>query len=181
LSHNLFFALWPDNDVRERIASAAERLKATHSPRGRWIKPHRYHLTLRYLGAHATLPEPLLAAAYDAGDSVRAAAFDFALDTAGSFRNRDIPWWLGCHEMPAGLHVLWDALADALSMNGFGSEEHAKRVAHVTILRDAARRLADESIAPVGWPVRDFVLVDSVIGGASSYTILRRWRLAGIA
>jgi 2'-5' RNA ligase len=180
VSHNLFFALWPDDDVRERIASAARRLEETHAPHGRWIGPHRYHLTLRYLGAHATLPEPLLATAHAAGDAVRTRAFEFALDIAGSFRNRDIPWWLGCREIPAGLHALWNALADALSANGAGAEEHVKRVAHVTLLRDADRRLADESIEPVAWPVHEFVLIDSVIGGASSYTILRRWPLAGV-
>ena len=63
MSHNLFFALWPDDDVRARIASAARQLKKAHAPRGRWIEPHRYHLTLRYLGAHATVPDALLAAA----------------------------------------------------------------------------------------------------------------------
>ena len=91
MSHNLFFALWPDDDVRERIASAAQQLKKTHAPRGRWIKPHRYHLTLRYLGEHAALPDSLLAACHAAGDAVRAASFRFALDTAASFANRKIP------------------------------------------------------------------------------------------
>ncbi|HET7925134.1 MAG TPA: 2'-5' RNA ligase family protein, partial [Rhodanobacteraceae bacterium] len=132
MSHNLFFALWPDDDVRERIASAAEWLRKTHAPRGRWIKPHRYHLTLRYLGAHATLPEPLLAAARAAGDAVRGSAFDFALDRAGSFRNRDVPWWLGCRTMPPALDALWDALWSALADNGIATAEHGARIAHVT-------------------------------------------------
>ena len=177
MSHNLFFALWPDDDVRERIASAAERLKETHAPRGRWIRRDRYHMTLRYLGAHATLPQPLLAAAHAAGDAVRAPPFDFALDEAGSFRNRDIPWWLGCAAMSPSLDALFGALADALTGNGIAREEHAKRVAHVTILRDADRPLAREPIEPIPWPVHELVLVDSVIGGAATYTILRRWSL----
>jgi 2'-5' RNA ligase len=178
VSHNLFFALWPDDDVRERIASAARRLKEAHAPRARWIKADRYHLTLRFLGTHATLPASLLAAANVAGDAVRASAFDFALDRAGSFRNRDIPWWLGCRAMPAGLDALWDALAGALDANGIADEERSRRVAHVTIARDADRVLHDEAIAPIEWPVRDFVLVDSRLGAASAYTILRRWPLA---
>lgn len=179
MSHNLFFALWPDDDVRAGIASAAQRLKASHAPRGRWIKPHRYHLTLRYLGEHSTLPEPLLAACHAAGDAVRVSSFSFALDAAGSFANRKIPWWLGCHAMPAALDALWDDLSRGLRANGIATEEPAPRVAHVTIARDADRQLAPERIAPIAWPVRDFVLVDSVLGAESSYTILRRWPLDG--
>lgn len=179
MSHNLFFALWPDDDVRERIASAARRLKDAHAPRARWLRADRYHLTLRFLGTHATLPESLRAAANAGGDAVRASAFDFALDRAGSFRNRDIPWWLGCSAMPAGLDALWDALAATLASNGIADEERSRRVAHVSIARDADRVLDDEAIAPIAWPVRDFVLVDSRLGAGSTYTILRRWRLAG--
>ena len=178
VSHNLFFALWPDDDVRERIASAARHLKQVHAPRGRWIGPDRYHLTLRFLGEHSTLPDPLIAACRAAGDAVRAAPFSFALDVAASFSNRRIPWWLGCHAMPAPLDALWSALAESLAANGIAQDEPTPRAAHVTILRDADRRLAPEPIDPISWSVDDFVLVDSAIGAASSYRIVHRWPLA---
>ncbi len=178
VSHHFFFALWPDDDVRGHIASAAEHLKRAHAPRGRWIKPHRYHLTLSYLGEHATLPDALIAASYAAGDAVRAPSFDFALDTAGSFANRKIPWWLGCDAMPDALDTLWSSIAHNLRVNGITLDEPTPRVAHVTILRDADQRLAPERIAPIAWPVRDFVLIDSRLGAQSSYAILRRWPLA---
>jgi len=180
VSHNLFFALWPDDDVRERIAMAAQRLKQAHAPRGRWIKPHRYHLTLRYLGEHSTLPASLSRACHAAGDGVRAPSFSFALDAAGSFANRKIPWWLGCHAMPGALDALWESLSRGLAANGVTNEEAAQRVAHVTILRDADKRLAPERIEPIAWPVREFALVDSLLGAASGYTILQRWQLDGI-
>ena len=179
MSHHLFFALWPDDDTRERIASAAEQLKRTHAPRGRWIRPHRYHLTLRFLGEHATLPDPLIAACRAAGDAVRAPPFSFALDAAGSFANRKIPWWLGCHAMPDALDALWSALALHLRAHGIAPNEPAPRVAHVTILRGADRRLAIERIDPIEWAVGEFVLVDSALGAAPSYTILQRWPLGG--
>jgi 2'-5' RNA ligase len=177
VSHNLFFALWPDDEVRERIASAARHLKSVHAPRGRWVKPHRYHLTLHYLGEHSTLPGPLLAACRAAGDVVRASSFPFTLDMAGSFANREIPWWLGCHAMPRALAALWENLAQGLRANGIANDEPAPRVAHVTVLRDADRHLAPEPIEPVAWPVREFALVDSRLGAESGYTILQRWQL----
>jgi 2'-5' RNA ligase len=177
MSHNLFFALWPDDDVRERIVSASQHLKKRHAPRGRWIKPHRYHLTLRFLGEYSTLPDPLIAACRAAGDAVRAPPFSFSLDAAGSFPNRKIPWWLGCHAMPDALDALWSALAQSLDANGIAPDEPAPRVALVTVLRDADRRLTAERIEPIDWTVGDFVLVDSALGAEPDYTILQRWPL----
>jgi len=177
VAHNLFFALWPDDEVRERIASAARQLKNARAPNGRWISPQRYHLTLRFLGEHSTLPDPLIAACRSAGEAVRSAPFSFALDVAASFPNRRIPWWLGCHAMPDALDALWTALAESLAENGIAQDEPTPRAAHVTILRDADKRLAPEPIDPITWFVDGFVLVDSAFGAESSYRILHRWPL----
>jgi 2'-5' RNA ligase len=177
VSHNLFFALWPDADVRASIDAAARRLKERHAPRGRWIKPHRYHLTLHYLGEHAELPAELVAAACAAGNSVRSPAFDFALDIAASFANRKIPWWLGCRETAPGLAALWDGISAGLRTHGYRIPDAADPVAHVTILRDADHALPTTPIAPIEWRVGEFVLIDSLLGLESGYTVLRRWAL----
>jgi 2'-5' RNA ligase len=173
VSHNLFFALRPDDGVRERIADVARQLKLEQQPAGRWIKPHRYHLTLRFLGTHAVLPDALVADAFATGDRVRLPAFEFVLDVAGSFANPSIPWWIGCRENSAGLARLWDAISA-----GFGdTRAEAHRVPHVTILRDADRRLRATPIASITWRVDDFVLIDSSLGAESKHAVLRRWHL----
>lgn len=176
VSHNLFFALQPGDEIRAQIEAAAQRLKSEHPASGRWVKPHRYHLTLRYLGAHSTLPETLVSAASACGDRVRVPAFAFALDIADSFANRSIPWWVGCREMPPGLDALWDALSKNLDARGFSAPAE-DRAPHVTILRDAGRLLPTAPIEPIAWPVAEFVLVDSLLGPQASHTVLRRWRL----
>ena len=173
--HNLFFALRPGEDVRDRIEAVARQLESEHAPAGRWLKPHRYHMTLCYLGAHAHVPDALVADALAAGDSVRAPAFGFVLDIAGSFGNPGIPWWVGCNETAPALAALCDAIAAGLSSHPDGG---AHRVPHVTILRDGDRRLPQTSIAPIPWSVDDFVLIDSLIGPESKHTVLRRWRLS---
>jgi len=177
VSHNLFFALQPDEKVRAQIEAVAHRLKNENSASGRWVKPHRYHLTLRYLGAHGTLPEALLTAADDCGDRVHAPPFAFALDIAGSFANRSIPWWIGCGHMPPGLGALWDAISAGLAPHGLPAPAE-DRAPHVTILRDADRRLIPMPIEPIAWRVEEFVLVDSLLGPGASHTVLRRWRLS---
>ena len=50
--YRLFFALLPDEATRARIHQAAVQLQAQHAPRGRWIDPGRYHLTLQFLGSY---------------------------------------------------------------------------------------------------------------------------------
>lgn len=177
VSHNLFFALLPSDEIRAQIEAAAQRLKSEHPGSGRWVKPHRYHLTLRYLGAHTTLPAALLAAACDGGDRVHAPAFAFALDTAGSFANRSIPWWIGCQHMPSGLDALWEAISTGLDAHGLPAPTE-NGVPHVTILRDADRLLSAVPIEPIAWSVEEFVLVDSLLGPQASHTVLRHWRLS---
>ncbi|HVT31852.1 MAG TPA: RNA 2',3'-cyclic phosphodiesterase [Rhodanobacteraceae bacterium] len=176
-ARNLFFALCPGEGTRDAIAAQAERLKRGHAPRGRWIKPHRYHLTLHFLGTHAHLPDALVAAALAAGDEVRASPFEFALDRAGSFANRSIPWWLGCARPDAGLAMLHDGIAAALRAGGRRIRNGKRLVAHVTVLRDADRALPPTPIEPISWPVAEFVLIDSLLGEQASHAVLRRWPL----
>jgi len=176
-SHNLFFALWPDDELRERIAAAAAHLRETHAPHGRWINARRYHLTALFLGHHAALPESLVAGALAAGDAARVAPFDFELDVAGSFANRSIPWWLGCRAQVPELLALRAALHDGLRSAGVSVREETAHVAHVTILRDANRNLPPTSIEPIAWPVRDFVLIDSAPNSPTGYEVLRHWSL----
>jgi 2'-5' RNA ligase len=176
--HRLFFALWPDEGVRDGIAAAAASLRGAHAPRGRWIGRHRYHLTLQFLGDSSALREDIARDAMRAAGGVRAAAFDLDLDLAGSFGNRSIPWWLGCAQAPPALQQLFDGLGGNLLRAGVRAQDGKALVPHVTVLRDADRRLPPTPIAPVRWPVREFVLVHSVIGRQSAYHLLGRWPLA---
>jgi len=177
-SHNLFFALWPSDSVRVAIEAAAGRLRQEHQPAGRWIARHRYHMTLHYLGNHDAVPQPLADFACAAGGRVRAAAFDVPLDTAASFsNNKQIPWWLGCHETPPDLRALWRAIRKEFGETGQRALRNAALIPHVTILRDAVVPLPPTPIPPIRWPVSEFVLIDSVLGSTPSYQLLGRWPL----
>ena len=176
--HRLFFALWPDDAVRDRVAAAASALRESHAPRGRWINPHRYHLTLQFLGDSDRVREDVATAAMRAAASVQVPPFDLVLDIAGSFRNRSVPWWLGCAAAPPALQTLWTSLGAALLRAGVRVESGKALVPHVTVLRDAHPMLPQTPIAPVPWPVRDFVLVHSVLGRQSAYHLLGRWPLS---
>lgn len=177
-THRLFFALWPGPDVRARLHRLAQDLEAAQASGGRLINPHRYHLTLQFLGDFDRLPQALAHSALAAAESVRAPAFGLRVDRAGSFANREIPWWLGSAEPDPGLALLWDRLGLALAKAGVkivsGHRAHAP---HVTVVRGAARGLGPLAVEPVEWRVDRFVLLHSVLGARSEYTVLGEWRL----
>ena len=174
--HNLFFALWPDDATRQQIAAAAAELKQQHQPQGRWIKPHRYHLTLKFLGEYAPLPPGLIERASVAAGNVRADAFMLKLDQTGSFANRAIPWWLGCSQAAGGLHRLSSDLHDALRLAGIRMLS-SRLVPHVTVLRDGIAPLATTPIPAIQWPVDEFVLIDSRLGAHAEYRIVAKFAL----
>ena len=180
-THRLFFALWPDEATRARLHEAAMGLRARHAPGGRWIGAHRYHLTLQFLGDFNERPAAVVEAAQVAAARVQVAPFMLSFDRVGSFRNRSIPWWLGCAQAPDGLRQLWESLGAELARGGVRVASGKGFVPHLTVLRDAARGLPSEPAGPVDWPVRSFALIDSQFGAHTAYTVLREWPLAAAA
>jgi RNA 2',3'-cyclic 3'-phosphodiesterase len=174
--HRLFFALWPDEDVRRAIAARAADVAAACAPGGRPSAPGRYHLTLQFLGTFKPLPSALVDRAIAAADSVRAQAFSLMLDRVGSFERNRV-WWLGPGAAPPGLQSLHERLGAALAATGLPPDEDATRfVPHVTLGRKLQQRFEPRATKPLAWVVRDFVLVDSA-AGEPDYRILRRWPL----
>lgn len=176
--HRLFFALLPDESTRERLHQAAQGLKATHAPQGRWINPRRYHLTLQFLGDFDSLPPPVVQQASAAAAMARVAPFTLLVDRAGSFRNRAIPWWLGPAQDVAPLNALWDDLGKALARAGVRLPAGQGFRPHVTVLRDAGAALPETAIEPIEWRVEAFTLVHSVLGAHSAYSPLGTWALS---
>ncbi|MGH8085431.1 MAG: RNA 2',3'-cyclic phosphodiesterase [Lysobacter sp.] len=175
--HRLFFALWPGDQLRQGIADTASRLLQHHDAGGRRIGPHRYHLTLQFLGDYAELPPSLVEQAKTAATTLEVAPFELVLDRAGSFRNRSIPWWLGCEVIPDGLQHLWNGLGHALARTGVRVQSGKTLVPHVTILRDARQPLPLVPIQPLRWTVDSFALIHSELGARNAYTEVGRWTL----
>jgi len=174
--HRLFFALWPDDVVRQHMAETAAQLRTQHAPRGRWLGAHRYHLTLQFLGDFDSLRLSLVEDACKAADTLQQPAFDLPLDQVGSFRGSRV-WWLGCERTPDGLQGLWEALGLALARAGVRTRASHALTPHVTLLRDAVETLPATPMAPIVWPVREFVLIHSQLGSRNAYDVLRRWPL----
>ena len=165
----LFFALWPDAPLREAIAQAARVAARGAGVSGKRVHDEKLHLTLAFLGELDAAAE---AKAVQAAATVRAPAFDLALDQVGSFFRSKV-LWVGIREAPAPLTGLSQALRAALEGAGVAFDPKAL-APHVTCFRDARPPLRPAAIEPLPWPVRDFALVHSAAG---QYHVVSQWRL----
>lgn len=167
-TRRLFFALWPDEDIRLGIVDRRERLGRVGRRR---VSDHNLHLTLVFLGDQPADRLPEFEAAVD---EMSGAGCRLELDRFGWFARARVLWLGG--EAPGPLAALQAELQRRMLELGLRLDERPFRP-HVTLFRQVSRqpRLADPE--PLAWPIRDFVLVESVPG--TPYRVLRRWELSG--
>ncbi len=167
----LFFALWPEPEVRRALVAADRRL----GREGRRVAADKLHLTLVFLGA---TPADRQACFSTAAAAVPGEPFELVLDRFGYFPRPRV-LWLGSSQPPAALDRLVAALVPALARCGFVPESRPF-APHVTLRRKARRLPALQPETPVVWPVRDFCLCESASTPEGvQYRVLERWPLAG--
>jgi len=168
-SARVFFALWPAPEVRDALAALTRSLQAECG--GRPTRAEKIHLTLFFVGH---VPRQRLPELQDIGGDVQATRFALVLDRLGYFRHNRIAWaGAAC---PPPLASLVTQLREKLTAYVSNNEDRAY-VPHITLLRDASRKPAANTLAPITWEAREFVLVESVMAAAARYDIIRRWTL----
>ena len=158
----LFYALWPDDHVRESLQFLQAQVH------GRHIQAANLHATLAFLGnqpaRHLPLLEKLLA-------ELPRTAFSLPIDRLGYFRRHRIAW-AGSHMVPEALIELQNALAGALKRYGIAFDDAKDFKAHVTLARDADPP-SDLPFEPFAWEVRQVALVQSLQEGSRlAYRVL---------
>ncbi len=170
-SPRLFFALWPDEQVRREIAALRNRMAQDYC--GRQTRADTLHLTLLFLGNIPDLRVPTLLAC---GDRVRSASFHLTLDACNHFNESKVAW-LGATEPPAALAELHHAVRREAAADGFDGA-HDTFVPHVTMARHCKLFPAPRAIPAIDWNVQDFVLIDvRPTPGGPVYRVLRHWPL----
>ncbi len=171
----LFFALWPNHEVRARLV--AQRDLAVCEYRGRPMRADTLHMTLVFLGETPDLRVPL---ALGCGDRIKAEAFTLSIDARAHFPAAKVAW-LGCTDTPAALHDLQNSLRVALEREQFMHRDRdGVYQPHITVARDCLAWPHPKDIPAIEWHVEDFVLVDSTrTPGGPIYRVLRHWPLDG--
>ena len=166
----LFLGAVPDLDARAKIDQLTGILARAHGFGGKTVRPDCLHVSLLFLGGPS---DDLVRIAHEA--AVTAAAqmprFDVAFDRTVSFRGKPDkrPFVLigdnGCRPLMS----LRQRLVAALGLNHLARRDFTP---HVTLWY--GEPVADEyPIEPIGWTVREFVLIHSLNG----HTYLARWPL----
>lgn len=168
----LFFALWPDDTVRDALAALALEV-AAHCG-GRPTARANLHATLAFLGA---VPRTRLDEFISMGAQVRAPSFDLQLETVSHWRHNHIVW-AGARRTPPALADLASDLTHALVQMSWPIDERPY-TPHVTLVRDAHRAPLTREVALPLWRVNEFALVSSSSHeGGVCYTPLARWPLS---
>jgi 2'-5' RNA ligase len=167
----LFFALWPERKVRDRLA----RLARQYQPRGgRLHHSDDLHITLVFLGQVSDTQRPCI---QQLADHIDASAFTLRIDTIGHWPRPGI-LWCGPAEQPEALRYLVKALQKGLLECGFEPERRRYKP-HITLHRKVRHAETGVIDSPIEWQAGEFVLATSG-GGApdqSRYRILQRWSL----
>jgi len=168
----VFFALWPEEPVRQALHALATEYQPLCNARA--MGADSLHMTLLFIGGmeRARLPQLMQAAG-----KVAMPAFGFVLERLLFWPHNRIAYAASLVEVPA-LDQLVTALQQELAAAGF-LFDNSKFSPHVTLLRNVGHVLEPQTITPITWRVGSFVLVESVTTDQGvSYQILQKWPLS---
>lgn len=165
----LFFALWPDAALRDRISDWQQRSLSHGS-----LEPSlRLHLTLAFLG---NVNEQQHQQVINLSNTIVAPAMSFSLNRIGYFERPQIVW-LGPDRPPQKLLQLHEQIGLIAKACGLPCHENTY-TPHVTLARQAPALAAPLHCPPMQWHVREYCLVESQTdAGNTRYQILRRFSL----
>ena len=165
----LFFALWPDVAVRERIATELAGLLGELD--GRQLPAANYHVTLAFLGEVAITDLPEIQAA---AQRVPVSPFELELTRTAYWPRTQIAW-LGTDACPAELSSMVGALLTELYAIGINPPAEPYEP-HVSLARRASGCPESRLNPPILWPVSGFSLIRSEAAATGSvYTLLEHY------
>ena len=169
----LFFALWPDAEIRRRLAEVVELLPEDSCRR---TPVENLHLTLVFLG---NVPDSAVPELKAGADRLRLQIPGFALrlERNGWWKRSGIVWLAPKHAPPPLLSLAGE-LRRLSKEAGLSIEERDYRP-HLTLARKLKRGPGPLRFEPLHWQVRDFCLVESVTHPqGANYQPMQSWPLS---
>lgn len=172
-SRRLFFALWPDESLRQQINLHSKPALAHGG--GRQVKPANLHITLAFLG---NVDSDQQSCVESVANKLQGSPFTLTIDTAGYWHKPRI-LWIGPGTMPDTLVTLATALRDGALNCGLQMDMRPYN-AHMTLMRKATKKHVEKKILPFTWQVNSFALVRSTSTPEGLvYEVEKEWPLAG--
>ena len=175
----LFWAILPDPGAAARADQVKDDQHRKHGLRGSLILKKHFHITLLHIADYVGVPQHIVALACEAAAGVVMPPFDVAFDCVMSFSGRpdNLPLVLRGGEGLAALMTFQQVLVRVMRKAGLRHTAGSRFTPHMTLMY-GDRRVAEEPVKTVGWTVREFVLVHSLLG-LREHVLLGRWPLRG--
>ncbi len=164
----VFFALWPDDTVRQQLSLAFKQSPYAHAEGRRYLDSN-LHITLHFLG---NITEERLNCVKQQAMAIKIDPFVVSINRFGRFKRAGI-LWLGPEQVPAELTDLHLRLGAALDVCGYTPEDREYRP-HITLMRkfhgDVDKKDSAKGVVSVEWAVDRFALIESVsVNGSVEY------------
>ena len=170
-SRRLFFALWPDKDVIQKIKHHA--LKHVIDCQGRILEQHNWHITLAYFGSSDSETHLCLE---QQAENIQSHPFQFDLQSLGFWKKPKVAW-LAPLNVPDVLKQLAFDIQQNLIHCGYEPEKR-DYLPHVTLVKNAKTVPAVLNIDPIPWQVDSFCLVESKTSATGAeYRVIKTWNI----
>jgi len=167
----LFFALWLDDDVVNKIQKHV--VKHFLNCQGRFIENNNWHITLAYFGA---ADETTQACLEEQAKKIKSQPFTLNLSMCG-FWPKPKAAWLAPDKIPEALKELTHDLQHAIEPCGFKAETIDFQP-HITLVRKAKQQPTVSEVEPISLQVTRFFLAESkTYPQGAQYTVLKSWDL----
>ena len=167
----LFFALWPDDEVRAKLLDKARLLPINT---GHHVPPENFHITLVFLGNVEDQAIPELT---DGAEGLSIPSFRLQINHAGWWKRAKVAWLAPAYAPEPWLELVRQLNHQARVM-GIPVDERDYNP-HLTIARKLTRPLKPCTFEPIHWNVREFCLVESVTHEKGArYRVVQSWALA---
>lgn len=167
----LFFALWPNDDVRQSINQFSQPVLSEVN--GKIIPFENWHITLAFLGEVDLSTKQCM---QQIAEKVQGNRFSLSLDKLGYWPKPRI-FWIGVSQIPEALQDLVNHLNASLVNCGYRPDTRPFQV-HLTLMRKAVCIKKLPMITPIVWTVEDFCLVRSILEPSGArYEVIARWAL----
>jgi 2'-5' RNA ligase len=160
-NRRLFLGIWPDEPAANRMTMLMRLLRRDGIMPGKPVETDRLHLTLFHLGDFVDhIPPSLIPAVQTAAASLRRTPLDVVFDRIGGTRGQFL---LRASDPLVALISFRNILGSALIKAGLGRRVGRPFTPHVTLSYDFSDA-PEIPIEPIGWTVREFHLVESLLG-----------------
>ena len=167
----LFFALWPDEEVRGKLAMLNAQLLVAG---GRQVAKEKLHITLAFLG---NIDDSIIKDLRSRAATIRGHGFSLTLDRIGWFKRSRVTW-LAPVNSPVNLMELVKQINSVVSHCHIKPEDRPYQP-HLSLARKARKPVTKLDFEPIYWNINEFCLVESIsVASGAEYKVLESWPLS---